>query len=136
MAALEGETNVISTSSGWTVQFVAISTICSLTSCVDFFFKRIGYTSKIGINVKFVQGDDPEEFAKLINDKPKAIYLESMRNSKFNIPDFEAICEYFIKPIEHGADIMLEPHSLMLYNLQVIWHGRRKNFRDTSYINN
>ncbi|PKC16454.1 PLP-dependent transferase, partial [Rhizophagus irregularis] len=129
MAALEGETNVISTSSGWTVQFVAISTICSVSDNII-----SSYTSKIGINVKFVQGDDPEEFAKLINDKPKAIYLESMRNPKFNIPDFEAICkiahdagipviaentcEYFIKPIEHGADIMLEPHSLMLYNLQ------------------
>ncbi|CAB5387294.1 unnamed protein product [Rhizophagus irregularis] len=37
--------------------------------------------------------------------------------------------EYFIKPIEHGVDIMLEPHSLMLYNLQVIWHGRSKNSR-------
>ncbi|PKY49027.1 PLP-dependent transferase, partial [Rhizophagus irregularis] len=142
MAVLEGETNVISTSSGWTIQFIAISTICSVSDniistnimCGLFFFKRIGYTSKIGINVKFVQGDDPEEFAKLINDKPKAIYLESMRNSTFNIPDFEAICkiahdagipviaentcEYFIKPIEHGADIMLELHSLMLYNLQ------------------
>ncbi|PKK77455.1 hypothetical protein RhiirC2_861916 [Rhizophagus irregularis] len=62
---------------------------------------------KLGINVKFVQGDDPEEFAKLINDKPKAIYLESMRNLKFNIPDFEAICEYFIKPIVRGADIVV-----------------------------
>ncbi|CAB4376966.1 unnamed protein product [Rhizophagus irregularis] len=43
--------------------------------------------------------------------------------------------EYFIKPIEHGVDIMLEPHSLMLYNLQVIWHGRSKNSRDTSCFN-
>ncbi|POG60263.1 hypothetical protein GLOIN_2v1715032 [Rhizophagus irregularis DAOM 181602=DAOM 197198] len=87
MVALEGEINVISTSSGWTVQFVAISTIRSVgdniisTSCLY------------------------EEFAKLINNKPKAIYLESMRNTKFNIPDFEAIfiaentCEYFIKSI-------------------------------------
>ncbi|CAB4410239.1 unnamed protein product [Rhizophagus irregularis] len=30
-----------------------------------------------------------------------------MRNPKFNIPDFEAICEYFTKPIEHGADIVV-----------------------------
>uniref|UniRef100_U9SSS0 Uncharacterized protein n=1 Tax=Rhizophagus irregularis (strain DAOM 181602 / DAOM 197198 / MUCL 43194) TaxID=747089 RepID=U9SSS0_RHIID len=52
MAALEGETNVVSTSSGRTV-----------------------ILPKLRINVKFVQGDDPEEFAKLINDKPKAIYL-------------------------------------------------------------
>ncbi|PKY56140.1 hypothetical protein RhiirA4_476215 [Rhizophagus irregularis] len=31
-----------------------------------------------------------------------------MRNPKFNIPDFEAICEYFIKSIEHGEDIIVQ----------------------------
>ncbi|PKY60211.1 PLP-dependent transferase [Rhizophagus irregularis] len=91
MAALEVEINVISTSSGRTVQFVAISTICSV-------------------------GDNIISTSCLY-----AIYLESMRNPKFNIPDFEAICkiahdagitviaksEYFTKPIEHGADIVV-----------------------------
>ena len=32
-------------------------------------FCKVGYNSKIGISVKFVQGDDPEEFARLIDDK-------------------------------------------------------------------
>uniref|UniRef100_U9TUT2 Uncharacterized protein n=1 Tax=Rhizophagus irregularis (strain DAOM 181602 / DAOM 197198 / MUCL 43194) TaxID=747089 RepID=U9TUT2_RHIID len=67
MVALEGEINVISTSSGWTVQFVAISTIRSVgdniisTSCL------YGYTSKLGINVKFIQGDDSEEQKNSLN---------------------------------------------------------------------
>ncbi|CAB4399503.1 unnamed protein product [Rhizophagus irregularis] len=80
---------------------------------------------RLGINVKFIRGDDPEEFARLIDDKTKAIYLESMVNPKFDVPDFEAICKiahvagisiidntfgvggYLIKPIEHGADIVV-----------------------------
>ncbi|CAB4410627.1 unnamed protein product [Rhizophagus irregularis] len=62
-----------------------------------------GYTSEIGIDVKFVQGDNPEGFDGLID----AICLESwvFEINLVNIPDFEAICRYFIKPIEHGADI-------------------------------
>ncbi|CAB4479663.1 unnamed protein product [Rhizophagus irregularis] len=87
MAALEGGTNAIFTPSGQAAQFVAISTICSVT------------LPRLGINVKFVQGDDPEEFARLIHDKTKAIYLDSMGNPKFNIPDF-AICK-----IAHVAGI-------------------------------
>ncbi|CAB4410625.1 unnamed protein product [Rhizophagus irregularis] len=57
MTALEDGTNAISTPSGQAAQFVAISTICSVT------------LPRLGINVKFVQGDDPEEFARLIDDK-------------------------------------------------------------------
>ncbi|PKK62028.1 hypothetical protein RhiirC2_855938 [Rhizophagus irregularis] len=55
MAVLEGEINVISTLSGWTVQFVAISTIRSAT------------LPKLGINVKFIQGDDSEEQKNSLN---------------------------------------------------------------------
>ncbi|PKY53263.1 hypothetical protein RhiirA4_471382 [Rhizophagus irregularis] len=90
MAALEDETNVISTSSGRTVQFVAISTISN-----RFTLPKLGSMSN-----SFKVMDDPEEFAKLINDKLKAIYFESMRNPKFNIPDFEAIGK-----IAHDAGI-------------------------------
>ncbi|CAB4399494.1 unnamed protein product [Rhizophagus irregularis] len=134
MAALEGGTNAISTSSGQAAQFVAITTICSMgdniisTSCLygGTYIQFKVTLPRFGINVKFVQGDDPEEFSKLIDDKTKAIYLESMGNPKFNVPDFEAICKvahdagipvivdntfgaggYLIKPIEHGADIVV-----------------------------
>ncbi|PKC57033.1 hypothetical protein RhiirA1_473117 [Rhizophagus irregularis] len=59
MAALEVETNVISTSSGRTLQFVAISTICSVG---DNIIQQVTLP-KLRINVKFLQGDDLEEFA-------------------------------------------------------------------------
>ena len=48
---------------------------------------------KWGIDVRFAN-DDPEEIAKLIDHKTKAIYLESMSNPTFNIPDLEAICKF------------------------------------------
>ncbi len=38
-----------------------------------------------------MNGDKPEDFAALIDDKTKAIYVESIGNPKYNIPDLEAI---------------------------------------------
>lgn len=81
---------------------------------------------RLGINVKFVDGDEPENFEKLIDDKTKAIYIESIGNPKLNIPDFEKIAEvahkngiplivdntfgaagYLVRPIDYGADIVV-----------------------------
>ena len=45
----------------------------------------------LGITTHFADPDDPQSFAKQINDKTKAIYLESLGNPAINIPDFEAI---------------------------------------------
>jgi O-acetylhomoserine (thiol)-lyase len=81
----------------------------------------------LGIEVKFVNGDNPAEFDKQIDSKTKAIYLETIGNPRFNIPDFEAIAAvakkhdiplivdntfgaggYLFRPIEHGANIVVE----------------------------
>ena len=81
----------------------------------------------MGIEVKFVDGDKAADFDALIDDKTKAIYLETIGNPKFNIPDFEAIAAvakkhniplvvdntfgaagYLFRPIEHGANIVVE----------------------------
>ncbi|MCJ1366854.1 Homocysteine synthase [Acarospora aff. strigata] len=81
---------------------------------------------RLGINTKFVNGDKPEDFKNLIDDKTKAVYLESIGNPRYNVPDFEAICKvahdagvpvvvdntfgaggYFCRPIDHGADIVV-----------------------------
>ncbi|CAB4410624.1 unnamed protein product [Rhizophagus irregularis] len=77
MTALEDGTNAISTPSGQAAQFVAISTICSVgdniisTNCLycGTYIQLKVTLPRLGINVKFVQGDDPEEFARLIDDK-------------------------------------------------------------------
>lgn len=48
---------------------------------------------RLGITTKFVNGDKPEDFKAAIDDKTKAIYLESIGNPRYNVPDFEAIAK-------------------------------------------
>jgi len=81
---------------------------------------------RLGITTKFVKGDNADEFEKSIDDKTKAIYLESIGNPRYNVPDFEKIVAvahkhgvpvvvdntfgaggYFCRPIDHGADIVV-----------------------------
>jgi len=46
---------------------------------------------RLGIEVKFADGDSIDSFRNKIDDKTKAIYVESMGNPRFNIPDFEGL---------------------------------------------
>lgn len=49
------------------------------------------FLPRLGITTKFINGDKPEDFKAAIDDKTKAVYLESIGNPKYNIPDFEKI---------------------------------------------
>ncbi|AFS78790.1 O-acetylhomoserine (thiol)-lyase CysD [Gottschalkia acidurici 9a] len=80
---------------------------------------------KIGIKTIFVNPDDPENFRNAITDKTKALFVETIGNPGINIADIEAIASiahengiplivdntfgtpYLIRPIEHGADIVV-----------------------------
>lgn len=86
---------------------------------------------KQGIDVQFAESDKPEDIAKLINDKTKAVYCESIGNPAGNIVDLEGLAKVaheggvplivdntvaspiLINPIAHGADIVV--HSLTKY---------------------
>jgi len=135
IAALEGGIAGLATSSGQSAQFIALTNI--LESGDNFISTSYLYGGtynqfkvqfkRLGIHVKFVEGDEPSEFEKLIDEKTKAIYLETIGNPKFNIPDFDAIAAvarrngiplivdntfgaggYLFRPIEHGANIVVE----------------------------
>jgi O-acetylhomoserine/O-acetylserine sulfhydrylase len=135
IAALEGGVAAVATSSGQAAQFTAITNI--IGSGDNFISTSYLYGGtynqfkvqfkRLGINVKFVDGDKPSDFEKLIDNKTKAIYLETIGNPKFNIPDFEAIAAvakkhdiplivdntfgaggYLFRPIEHGANVVVE----------------------------
>ena len=135
IAALEGGVAALATSSGQASQFLAITNILeagdnfvSTSYLYGGTFNQFKVQFKrLGIKVKFVNGDKPEDFEKLIDNKTKAIYLETIGNPKFNIPDFEAIAAiaqkhdiplivdntfgaggYLFRPIEHGASIVVE----------------------------
>lgn len=134
IAALEGGAAALATASGQAAQFIAITTIAQAGENIVSTSLLYGGTynqfkvtlPRLGIHVKFVDGDDPEEFRKLIDAKTKAIYVETIGNPRLNIPDLEAIAKvahengiplivdntfgaggYLSRPIEHGADIVV-----------------------------
>lgn len=51
------------------------------------------FLPRLGITSKFIKGDKPEDFAAAIDEKTKAVYIESIGNPRYNVPDFEKICE-------------------------------------------
>ena len=134
IAALEGGVAALATSSGQAAELLAITNIAQAGDNIVSTRFLYGGTfnlfkvslPRLGINVKFVDGDEPENFEKLIDDKTKAIYIESIGNPKLNIPDFEKIAEvahkngiplivdntfgaagYLVRPIDYGADIVV-----------------------------
>ncbi len=133
MAALEGGVAAVATSSGMSAQFTALSTIASAGDNIVTTSYLYGGTfnafrhvfPRLGIEVRFANGDDPKSIESLIDDKTKAIYLETIGNPEFSIPDFEPIVEiarkkgvvvccdntfgcggYFCRPFEYGVNII------------------------------
>ncbi len=135
MAALEGGVAALATSSGQAAQFLALNNILKAgDNFVSTSFLYGGTHNqfkvsfkRLGIDVRFADGDDPESFVKHIDKNTKAIYLETIGNPRLNIPDFEKIAGiakeydlplivdntfgaggYLFKPLEWGANIVVE----------------------------
>ncbi len=135
MAALEGGMAALATSSGQAAQFLAI--VNCMTAGDNFVSTSFLYGGtynqfkvqfpRLGIEVKFADGDSIDSFRNKIDDKTKAIYVESMGNPRFNIPDFEGLSALakengiplivdntlgaggaLIRPIDFGADVVVE----------------------------
>lgn len=135
IAALEGGVAALAVASGQAAQFIALNNITRTgDNFVTTSFLYGGTYNQfkvqfktIGVEARFADGDKPESFEKLIDAKTKAIYLETIGNPGFNIPDFEAIAAvakkhgiplivdntfgaggYLFRPLEHGANIVVE----------------------------
>jgi len=133
VAALEGGVAALATASGQAAQFLALSTLAQAGDNIVSTSYLYGGTynqfkvsfPRLGIGVKFVEGDDAEAFRRAIDDRTKAIYVESIGNPQFNVPDFAALAHvahengiplivdntfgaggYLVRPIDHGADIV------------------------------
>ncbi len=98
MAALEGGVAALATSSGHAAQFLAINNITTVgDNFVTTSFLYGGSYNQfknsfknIGVEARFADGDDAASFEKHIDDKTKAIYLETIGNPSFSVPDFDA----------------------------------------------
>ena len=99
VAALEGGVAAVATASGQAAQFLAINNIVQAGENIVSSPYLYGGTynqfkvafKRIGIEVRFAESTDPADFAKLIDDKTKAIYTETLPNPSFLVPDFEGL---------------------------------------------
>lgn len=99
IAALEGGVAAVAASSGQAAQFMVVAALAHAGDNIISTSNLYGGTynqfkvfmPRLGITTKFVQGDNAEDFAAAIDDKTKAVYLESIGNPRYNVPDFEKI---------------------------------------------
>jgi O-acetylhomoserine (thiol)-lyase len=139
VAALEGGIAGLALASGMAAITATIQTLASMGDNIVSISKLYGGTynlfahtlPKQGIDVRFVSQDDFEGLEKLIDDKTKAVFCESIGNPSGNIADIEKLAEIahrhgvplvvdhtvgtpvLCRPFEHGADIVV--HSLTKY---------------------
>ncbi|TVO69462.1 O-acetylhomoserine aminocarboxypropyltransferase/cysteine synthase family protein [Denitromonas ohlonensis] len=139
VAAMEGGIAGLALASGMAAITYAIQTITeagdnivSASTLYGGTYNLFAHTlPQMGINVRFADYRNPEQFESLIDERTKAIFCESVGNPLGNITDFERLVEiahrngipvivdntvptpYLCRPIEHGADIVV--HSLTKY---------------------
>jgi len=135
VAALEGGVAALATGSGQAAQFLALTNI--LQPGENFVTSPFLYGGtynqfkvsfkRLGIEVRFAKDDSTESIEKHIDEKTKAIYVETIGNPEFNIPDFEKIgalakkhdlplivdntfaaAGYLFRPLEHGAHVVVQ----------------------------
>ena len=113
IAALEGGVAALATSSGQAAQFLALQTIAKAGDNIVSSSYLYGGTynqfkvsfPRLGIDVRFAEGDDPSSIESLIDDNTKAIYLESIGNPKYSVPDYDAISNIAKK---HGVPVVVD----------------------------
>jgi OAH/OAS sulfhydrylase len=135
MAALEGGKAALALASGHSAQFITFATICQAGDNIVSSSYLYGGTynqfkvsfARLGIEVRFVDGNDPEAFRRAIDGKTRALYTESIGNPAFHVPDFEALAAiagehgvplivdntfgcagYLCRPLDYGASIVVE----------------------------
>lgn len=135
VAALEGGVAALATASGHAAQLIAITNIMrtgdNFVSSPYLYggtYNQFKHSLRnFGIECRFAASDKAQDLATLIDENTKAIYLETIGNPSFSIPDFEAVSQlasqagiplivdntfgcggYLCRPLEHGANILVE----------------------------
>ena len=134
MAALEGGVAAVSTASGQSAVFLAVTNICGPGDNIvaqpylyGGTFTMFAITLRdMGIEVRFAKSDNVADLEALVDGHTKAIFLENLGNPAFNIPDYEPIVEmarrkgvcvmvdntfgmggYLFRPFEWGANVSI-----------------------------
>jgi O-acetylhomoserine (thiol)-lyase len=135
IAALEGGVAAVAVGSGQAAQFIALNNILQPGDNIVSSSYLYGGTynqfkvafKRLGIEARFAKGDDADSIESLIDDKTRAIYLETIGNPSFSVPDFERVAAvakkhdlplvvdntfgaggYLFQPLKHGANIVVE----------------------------
>jgi O-acetylhomoserine/O-acetylserine sulfhydrylase len=135
IAALEGGVAALAVASGLAAQFIALNNILQVGD--NFVTTRNLYGGtynqfkvqfkRLGVEARFAENESVEAYESLIDHNTKALYLETIGNPAFNIPDFDKISAlakkhdlplivdntfgaggYIFRPFEHGANIVVE----------------------------
>ncbi len=139
VAALEGGVGALALASGQAAVLYSLQTIAeagdNIVSAATLYggtYNLFAHTlPQFGIEARFADARDPGSFEALVDERTKAIYVESIGNPLGNITDIEALATiahrhgiplivdntvatpYLLRPFEHGADIVV--HSLTKY---------------------
>ena len=135
VAALEGGVAALATASGHAAQFLAITNIAQAGDDIVSSSRLYGGTynqfkvtlPRLGIGVKLVDSVEAADLAGAIGPKTKALYVETIANPGYDIPDLPALARaahdagiplivdntfaaggYLCRPIDHGADVVVE----------------------------
>jgi len=140
VAKLEGGVAALAVSSGHSAQFIALTTLCeagdnfiSSNHLYGGSYTQFSITfKKYGIETQFFTPGEEDSIENKINDKTKAIYVESLANPAFSIVDFEKLAKIakkhhiplivdntvpspaLFRPFEHGANIVVHSSSKIL----------------------
>ena len=140
VAALEGGAAALATASGQAAETLALTTlaaagdeIVSTTSLYGGTYNLFHYTlPRLGIKVRFVDGDDFDGLRAAINDRTRAVYTETLGNPKLDVADVERLASIahehklpliidntsasaaLVRPIEWGADIVINSATKFL----------------------
>jgi O-acetylhomoserine (thiol)-lyase len=133
IAALEKGVGALATASGQAAETLAILNIAGagdeIVSAAQLYggtYNLFHYTlPKIGIDVKYVEGNDPDAYRDTITDRTKVVFAETVGNPALNTLDIEGLAAvaheagvplmvdntlpspYLVQPLEHGADIVV-----------------------------
>ncbi len=135
MAVLEGGTAALAVSSGMAAQFIALNAIMkhgeNFVTSSKIYGGSVSQFSiqfkRLGMEARFTKDENPESYEELIDENTKAIFVETIGNPGFTVPDLEGLAAvaqkhsiplivdntfgaagFLCRPIEYGANIVVE----------------------------